>query len=201
MGINRITLIGNLGRDPEIRYGNSGNPVCTFSLATTDKWKDKNGEQKEETQWHKIVVFGKAAETAGQYLQKGRMVYVEGSMKYREWQDRDGNKQVSAEVNTYNVTFLPKGGGANNIKAELGYLLEYLHANGYVTRDKALESHLQPVIDEISWDGKGPPPEENINQDQGHEPESHDQDAGTQESFDQTKKSSGGSKYDDDIPF
>ena len=98
-GVNKVILIGNLGRDPEVRYTGDGKPVANFTMATTERWSDpSSGERKEKTEWHRIVVWGKQAEIAGEYLRKGRQVYVEGSLQTREWTDRDGNKRQTTEV-------------------------------------------------------------------------------------------------------
>jgi single-strand DNA-binding protein len=96
--VNKVILVGNLGRDPEVRYTPGGSAVANFTLATTDRWNDPSGEKKERTEWHRIVVWGKQAEIAGEYLRKGRQVYVEGSLQTREWTDRDGNKRYTTEV-------------------------------------------------------------------------------------------------------
>jgi len=97
-GVNKVILIGNLGRDPEVRYTGEGKPVANFTMATTERWSDPSGERKEKTEWHRIVVWGKQAEIAGEYLRKGRQVYVEGSLQTREWTDRDGNKRQTTEI-------------------------------------------------------------------------------------------------------
>ncbi len=98
-GVNKVILVGNLGRDPEVRYTGDGKPVANFSMATTERWSDpSSGERKEKTEWHRIVVWGKQAEIAGEYLRKGRQVYVEGSLQTREWTDRDGNKRQTTEI-------------------------------------------------------------------------------------------------------
>lgn len=97
--VNKAILIGNLGRDPEVRYTSGGTPVANFTMATTDRWNDAaSGEKKERTEWHRIVVWGKQAEIAGEYLRKGRQVYVEGSLQTREWTDREGNKRYTTEI-------------------------------------------------------------------------------------------------------
>lgn len=86
--VNKVIVIGNLGKDPEVRYMANGDPACNFSVATTESWKDKStGEKKEETEWHRVSVFGKLAEICGQYLKKGSQVYVEGSLKTRKWRE------------------------------------------------------------------------------------------------------------------
>lgn len=97
--VNKVILIGNLGRDPETRYLPSGDAVTNISIATTEKWKDKSGEQKEATEWHRISFFGKLAEIAGEYLKKGASVYVEGRIKTRKWQDKEsGQDKYSTEI-------------------------------------------------------------------------------------------------------
>ena len=111
MGVNKVILIGNLGRDPEVRYTTNGTPVANFTLATSERWTDQaSGERKERTEWHRVVVFGKQAEIAGEYLRKGRQVYVEGSLQTREWTDREGNKRYTTEVRTVNFQMLGSRG-------------------------------------------------------------------------------------------
>jgi single-strand DNA-binding protein len=97
--VNKAILIGNLGKDPEVRYTPSGSAVCNLNLATTRKWKDKaSGEWKEETEWHSVVLYERQAEVAGEYLKKGRPVYIEGRLKTRKWQDKDGNDRYTTEI-------------------------------------------------------------------------------------------------------
>jgi single-strand DNA-binding protein len=110
--VNKVILIGNLGRDPEVRYTSSGTPVANFTMATTERWNDPaSGERKEKTEWHRIVVWGKQAEIAGEYLRKGRQVYVEGSLQTREWTDREGNKRQTTEVRAQRFQMLGSRGG------------------------------------------------------------------------------------------
>ena len=96
--VNKVILIGNLGRDPETRYMPEGGAITNISIATTDKWKDKNGEMQEKTEWHRIAFFGKLAEIAGEYLKKGSQVYVEGRLQTRKWQDKDGQDKYMTEI-------------------------------------------------------------------------------------------------------
>ena len=97
--VNKVILIGNLGRDPEVRYTPSGAAVCNVSLATTRNWKNKDsGERQEETEWHRVVFYDRLAEIAGEYLKKGRSVYVEGRLKTRKWQDKDGVEKYTTEI-------------------------------------------------------------------------------------------------------
>ena len=114
MGVNKVFLIGNLGRDPEVRYTQTGTAVANFTLATTDKWRDKaSDEPKERTEWHRVVVWGKQAEIAGEWLRKGRQVYVEGSLQTREWTDRDGNKRYTTEIRAQSFQMLGNRGDRN----------------------------------------------------------------------------------------
>ncbi len=131
--VNKAILIGNLGRDPEIRYTQSGMAVANFTLATNESWSDKeSGERRERTEWHRIVVFGKMGETCGKYLSKGRQVYVEGRIQTREWEDRDGNKRYTTEIVASDVRFLgnrgdgggyggPAGGGGGPAGGDPGF--------------------------------------------------------------------------------
>ena len=96
--VNKVVLIGNLGRDPELRYLPSGDPVANFSLATTETWKDKSGQKQEKTEWHSVEVFGKTAEVVRDYCTKGKQVYIEGSIRYDEWTDKDGVKKTKAKI-------------------------------------------------------------------------------------------------------
>ena len=110
-GVNKVILVGNLGRDPEVRYTSDGKPVANFTMATTERWSDpSSGERKEKTEWHRIVVWGKQAEIAGEFLRKGRQVYVEGSLQTREWTDRDGNKRQTTEVRAQRFQMLGRRG-------------------------------------------------------------------------------------------
>ena len=110
--VNKVILVGNLGRDPELRYIPSGQAVANFSLATSDRWRDKEGNNQERTEWHRIVVWGKSAENCAQYLQKGRSVYVEGRLQTQEWEDKEGVKRKTTEVVAQTVQFLGGRGGA-----------------------------------------------------------------------------------------
>ena len=115
--VNKVILVGNLGRDPEIRYAPSGDAICNVSIATTDTWKDKQtGEKKEATEWHRVVFFGKLAEIAGQYLKKGRAIYVEGRLQTRKWQGQDGQDRYTTEIRASEMQMLggrDSGGGGD----------------------------------------------------------------------------------------
>jgi single-strand DNA-binding protein len=97
--VNKVILVGNLGRDPETRYNPEGGAICNISVATTDVWKDKtSGEKQERTEWHRVVFFNRLAEIAGEYLKKGSQVYVEGSLRTRKWQDKEGQERYTTEI-------------------------------------------------------------------------------------------------------
>ena len=110
LGVNKVILIGNLGKDPELRYTPSGQPTASFSLATTERWNDKAGKRQERTEWHNIVAWGKLAELVNQYLKKGRSAYIEGRINTRSWDDRDGNKKYKTEIVASQIQFLSSGG-------------------------------------------------------------------------------------------
>ncbi len=114
--VNKAIIIGNLGRDPEVRYTQSGQAVASFTVATTETWTGRESDRQERTDWHNIVVWGKQAETCGQYLSKGRQVYIEGSIRPRSYEDRDGNKRYITEIVAQRVQFLGSrdGGGARS---------------------------------------------------------------------------------------
>jgi len=111
MSVNKVMLIGNLGRDPEIRYTTGGQAVANFTIATTEKYTNKSGEKQEDTEWHRIVAWGRLAEICGEYLSKGRMVYIEGSIKTRSWEDKEGNTRYTTEIVARNMQMLGGQGG------------------------------------------------------------------------------------------
>ena len=141
--VNKVILVGNLGRDPEMRYMPSGDALASFSIATTDTWKDKNGQKQERTEWHRISMFGKQAEIAGEYLKKGSSVYIEGRLQTRKWQDKDGNERQTTEVVADRIQFGPRG-GANN-------------STGATAQSSKAGEEPTPPSDTIEY------PEENIN--------------------------------------
>jgi single-strand DNA-binding protein len=119
--VNKVILIGNLGRDPEVRSTPSGQPVASFTLATSRRWKDKNGQRQEQTEWHQIVVWGKQAEIAGQYLTKGKQIFLEGRLQTRSWDDRQtGEKRYRTEVVCENFQMLGSRGGGGGGDFEPG---------------------------------------------------------------------------------
>ena len=112
-GVNKVILIGNLGRDPEVRYSPNGGAIANITLATSEAWKDKNtGEQVEKTEWHRVVFFRRLAEIAGEYLKKGSKVYIEGKLQTRKWQDKDGNDRYTTEVVANEMQMLGSRGGS-----------------------------------------------------------------------------------------
>lgn len=118
--VNKVILIGNLGADPETRYLPSGDAVTNIRIATTDTWKDKSGEKQEHTEWHRVAFFGKTAEIAGEYLKKGSPVYVEGRIRTRKWQDKEGQERFSTEIVGDRMQLLGGrgGGGAESMQRE-----------------------------------------------------------------------------------
>ena len=122
--VNKVILIGNLGRDPETRYMPDGGAITNISVATTDTWKDKQGEKQEKTEWHRVAFFGRLAEIAGEYLKKGSQVYVEGRLQTRKWQDKDGNDKYTTEIVADRMQMLGSrqgmGGGASEPPPDRG---------------------------------------------------------------------------------
>ena len=121
-GINKVILVGNLGQDPEIRYMPNGNAVANISVATSETWKDKQtGESKDKTEWHKVVIFGKLAEIAGEYLKKGSQVYIEGQLQTRKWQDQSGIDHYTTEIVVNNGGALQMLGSRENSADDRGH--------------------------------------------------------------------------------
>jgi single-strand DNA-binding protein len=120
MSINKVILVGNLGKDPELRYTPSGVAVATFSLATSERYKDKNGEWVDKTEWHNIVAWRQLAEICGKYLHKGKQVYIEGKLQTRSYDDRDGNKRYTTEIVADQMKMLGRSGEENGGQARSG---------------------------------------------------------------------------------
>ena len=117
--VNKVMIIGNLGRDPEVRYMPDGGAIANISVATTDSWKDKSGEKQERTEWHRVAFFGKLAEIAGEYLKKGSQVYVEGSLRTRKWQDKEGKERYTTEIVADRMQMLgSRAGGSESMARE-----------------------------------------------------------------------------------
>src|SRR5262245_20349143 len=118
MGVNKVLLIGNLGANPEVRFTQGGQAVANLRIATTERWTDRNGQKQEQTEWHNVVVWGKQAEIVGQYLTKGRQVYIEGRIRTRQWQDQQGQKRYTTEVVAQRVQML--GGRSEAGREDMG---------------------------------------------------------------------------------
>jgi len=120
-GLNKVLIIGNLGADPEIKYTQAGSPVANLSVATSERWKDKNtGEQKEQVEWHRVVIFGRLAEIAEQYLKKGSKIFVEGKLQTRDWEDSEGKKRYTTEVVAREMTMLDSKGDSIESSSSTG---------------------------------------------------------------------------------
>jgi single-strand DNA-binding protein len=120
-GVNKVILVGNLGNDPEVRYSQSGSAITTLSVATTESWKDKNGEQQERTEWHRVKAFGRLAEIMGEYLKKGRQVYIEGSLRTEKYTDKNGVEKYSTDIIADEMQMLGgmgEGGGGGGQRSE-----------------------------------------------------------------------------------
>ena len=111
--VNKVILIGNLGRDPEVRYMPSGDAVANITIATTETWKDKAGEKQEQTEWHRVAMFGKTAEIAGEYLKKGSQVYIEGKLQTRKWTDKEGQERYTTEIRADRMQMLGSRSGGS----------------------------------------------------------------------------------------
>jgi len=109
--VNKVILVGNVGRDPELRYTQGGQPVASFSIATNERFKDKDGNWKDRTEWHRIVAWARLAEICGEYLRKGSQVYVEGRIQTRDWEDKEGNKRQTTEIVALSMQMLGRRGG------------------------------------------------------------------------------------------
>jgi single-strand DNA-binding protein len=146
-GVNRVMLLGNLGKDPEVRFTPSGSAVCNFTIATNESWTDKNGQKQDRTEWHRIVVWGKMGELCGEYLKKGRQCFVEGKLQTREWNDKEGKKNYTTEIVAQNVQFLGTGGGAGAPRTD-----------STARRGSGDEGSAPPPMDDFG----GPPPTDDI---------------------------------------
>ena len=113
MSVSKTILVGNLGRDPEVRYRKDGGAICSFSMATTEKWKNKSGERQEKTSWHRITIFGKLGEIAAQYLSRGSQVYIEGRLEYGEYENKEGVTIPTTQIIASIMTMLGQAGGGD----------------------------------------------------------------------------------------
>ena len=115
--LNKVMLMGNLGKDPEVRYTASGKAMATFSLATSFQWRDQDGKDQERTEWHRIVAWGRLGEVCGEYLSKGKQVFIEGRIQSRDWEDQEGNKRTTVEIVATDMILLGGGGAGQNREA------------------------------------------------------------------------------------
>ena len=148
MSFNKIIIVGNLGRDPELRYTPQGTAVCSFSVATSEKRRDKGGDMQDVTTWFRVTLWGKQAETASKYLTKGKPVYLEGRLRIEEWTDRDGNNRQSLEVNATDMQFIGTGGRSDD------YAADSSHDNDFDSRSSAAASDMNqsaPNDDDIPF--------------------------------------------------
>ena len=118
--VNKVILVGNLGRDAELRYTPGGAAVATINMATTEVWNDKAGQRPEKTEWHRVVLWGKSAESLSEYLTKGKQIYVEGRLQTRQWDDKDGNKRYTTEIRGDRIVLLSSGGGGRGAPMDRG---------------------------------------------------------------------------------
>jgi len=143
--VNKVILVGNLGRDAELRYTPGGAAVATLNLATTEVWNDRNNQRQEKTEWHRVVLWGKQAESLQEYLTKGKQIYVEGRLQTRQWDDKDGNKRYTTEIKADRITLLGGGGGGRGGGAGAG--AEY-GARGSGSGGGMDEPPVEPITDD-----------------------------------------------------
>jgi single-strand DNA-binding protein len=151
MSVNKVILVGRLGRDPETRYTGGGQAVANFSIATDETYKDRNGERQKRTEWHKIVVWGKQAEIAQQYLKKGSLLFIEGRIQSREWQDKEGQKRTSFEIVATNFRMLGSRGDGAAVAAGAG-----APAGGGARHADDFDSHGAPPDDAFGGGSAAP---------------------------------------------
>jgi single-strand DNA-binding protein len=150
--VNKVIIVGNLGADPETRYLPSGEAVTNIRVATTDKWKDKaSGETKEATEWHRISFFGRLAEIAGEYLKKGSQIYVEGQLRTRKWQDKDGQDRYSTEIRADTMQMLGRREGAGSGPREAPAARPESHAEGKPAAPKKPAGKFDDMEDDIPF--------------------------------------------------
>lgn len=151
-GVNKVTLIGNLGADPEVRYTAAGSAVANVRLATAESWRDKEtGDQQERTEWHRVVFFSRLAEIVGEYLKKGAQVYIEGRLQTRKWQDRDGNDRYTTEIVANEMQMLGGrgggGGGGGSSSGDDARGGDNVEPNAGTTQNSAKNSPEPPIDD------------------------------------------------------
>ena len=142
--VNKVILVGNLGRDAELRYTPGGAPVATLNMATTEVWNDKGGQRQEKTEWHRVVLWGKTAESLNEYLTKGKQIYVEGRLQTRKWQDKDGNEKYTTEVRGDRVVLLGGGGGGGG--------RQMARAGGGATAGGGMDDQMPDTVSDLTDD-------------------------------------------------
>src|SRR5215211_1379589 len=155
--VNKVILGGKLGRDAELRYTPGGAAVATLNMATTEVWNDKGGQRQEKTEWHRVVLWGKQAESLSEYLTKGKQIYIEGRLQTRQWDDKDGNKRYTTEIKADRVTLLGGGGGGGGrsvgkvLHIKAGHALSLQYHN---IKDETIYLYSGRMLFEIERDGK-----------------------------------------------
>ena len=144
--VNKVILVGNLGRDSELRYTPGGAAVATLNLATTEVWNDRNNQRQEKTEWHRVVLWGKQAESLQEYLTKGKQIYVEGRLQTRQWDDKDGNKRYTTVIKADRITLL--GGGGGGARGAGGASAEYSGRGGGGGGGQMDEPPVEPITDD-----------------------------------------------------
>ena len=186
-GINKVILIGNVGQDPEVKYMPSGGAVTNISVATSETWKDKNtGQPQERTEWHRVVLFNRLGEIAGEYLRKGSKVYIEGSLRTRKWQAQDGTDRYTTEIVANEMQMLD---GRNEGTASGGYDQS---AGGYNQGGYDQSAQYNPMAGGFNQGGAAPQPNRNFNQRPAQQPGQQNVPPQQPSNFD---------SFDDDIPF
>ena len=144
--VNKVILVGNLGRDAELRYTPGGAAVATLNLATTEVWNDRSNQRQEKTEWHRVILWGKQAESLQEYLTKGKQIYVEGRLQTRQWDDKDGNKRYTTEIKADRITLL--GGGGGGARGAGGASAEYSGRGGGGGGGQMDEPPVEPITDD-----------------------------------------------------
>jgi single-strand DNA-binding protein len=192
-GINKVIIVGNLGNDPELRYMPNGNAVANLSIATSESWKDQQGQQQERTEWHKVTMYRRLAEVAGEYLKKGSQIYIEGKLQTRKWQDQSGNDRYTTEIIADNMQMMGSGSGGGGGQNSQG--------GGYQQQRPAQQS---------SGSHQGGQQGQQGGQQGGYNQNAPQQNSGAQGGYNQSpqqapqqapKMSEPDIDFDDDIPF
>ena len=150
-GVNKVILVGHLGRDPELRYTQNGQAVANFSLATSESYSKRDGEREERTEWHRIVAWGRLAEICGEYLSKGRQIYIEGRIQTREWEDREGEKRRTTEIVAREMQMLGRRGEINTSYDDSGTSASDTSASSTTPSSTAADPGTPPPDDDIPF--------------------------------------------------